>query len=109
MQQLILTLIALLGLFVPTANNRIAKFFQRFVPPMSSGHVAIDVQNAAAIGTLSGQPQGKSSTGHHAEPRRAMFIGTMLNWITKGGRLPALSRPDSPQRRIRRALRAAVC
>jgi hypothetical protein len=109
MQQLILTLIALLGLFVPTANNRIARFFLRFVPSMSSGHVARDVEKEAATGTLSGQPQGKQYTGHHAEPRRALFIGALLNLLKKGEQLPAWSRPDSLQRRIRRAQRAAVC
>lgn len=109
MQQLILTLIALLGLFVPTADNRIAKFFLRFVPPMSSGHVARYVEKDAATGTLSGRPQGRQYTGHHAEPRRALFVGALLNLLKKGDQLPAWSRPDSLQRRIRRAQRAAVC
>lgn len=109
MQQLILTMIALLGLFAPTANNRIARFFLRFVPQMSSGHVICDVEKDAATGTLPGRPQGKQYSGHDAEPLRALIMRALLNFMTKGEQQPAWSRPDSLQRRIRRAQRAASC
>lgn len=108
MQQLILTMIALLGLFTPTANNRIAKFFVRFVPPMSSGRVACDVAADASTGTLSGQPQGKPNDGHMA-PQRTMIMEAVLHLMAEGDHQPEWSRPDPLQRRIRRAQRAAGC
>lgn len=105
MQQLILTLIALLGLFVPTANSRIAKFFLRFVPPMASGRVAFE-----AIGN------GGAS---YRQPRRypggarygavQSILGELVNFMKGGEDNHIRTVHDSLQCRIRRAQRAAAC
>ena len=61
MQQLIITLVALLGMIVPVANSRMTKLFMRLVPPMSNtGRVAVEAQD----GTMSGQPQGRTELAH---------------------------------------------
>jgi hypothetical protein len=45
MQQLIITLVALLGMIVPVANSRMTKLFMRLVPPMSNtGRVAVNAK-----------------------------------------------------------------
>ena len=61
MQQLIITLVALLGMIVPVANSRMTKLFMRIMPPMTNtGRVAVEAQD----GTMSGQPQGRTELAH---------------------------------------------
>ena len=107
MQQLTITLIALLGLFVPTANSRIAKFFARFVPPMSSGKVADEAAVAAETGTLSGRPQGCPALGRQMSPLRAMVSDALMSYMKKGEQHTKRGKPDSLEHRVQRAQRAA--
>ena len=107
MQQLTITLIALLGLLVPTANSRIAKFFARFVPPMSFGYVAEGDAFAAATGTLSGRPQGRVAMGRQILPVRAMVGEALVSYMKKGEQQTKCGYSDPLQRRIQRAQRAA--
>lgn len=73
MQQLIITLIALLGMIVPVANTRMTKLFMRIVPPMTtSGRVAAGAPDA----TMSGQPQGRTVLAH------------ALSWLSPPKRQP---------------------
>lgn len=109
MQQLAITLIALLGLFAPTANIRVAKFFVRFVPPMSSGRVACEGAALADTGTPSGQQQGCPASGGQAAPRRTMVSQAIWGYVTEGEQQAARDKRDSLQRRVRRAQRAARC
>ena len=65
MQQLIITLVALLGMIVPVANSRMAKLFQRILPPMPiAGRVAVDAGTVPHSGTMSGKPQGRTMLAH---------------------------------------------
>lgn len=106
MQQLTLTLIALLGLFVPTANTRIAKFFARFVPPMSSGRVADEAAFAADTGTLSGRPQGCVANGQLITSLRTM-VEALASYLSNGEKQTKRGASDSLLHRIQRAQRAA--
>lgn len=96
MQQLIITLIALLGMIVPVANTRMSKLFMRIVPPLTiTGRVAADAPDA----TMSGQPQGRSPAGdaNQAKPmiapatRQGLFlaqtrsVGATLVTLDTGG------------------------
>ena len=105
MQQLTITLIALLGLFVPTANSRIAKFFARFVPPMSCGRVADKAAFAADTGTLLGRPQG-CATGRQTASLQ-MMAESLVRYVSSGEYQTKRCTSDSLLHRIQRAQRAA--
>ena len=107
MQQLTITLIALLGLIVPTANSRIAKFFARFVPPMSTGRVAGEAAFAADTGTLSGRQQGCAAMGQQSGFLRTMISEGLANFMGNGGQHTKRGKSDSLQHRVQRAQRAA--
>lgn len=105
MQQLILTLIALLGLFVPTANSRIAKFFLRFVPPMTTGRVAFEARRDGS--TLSEKPRVDAESAQYGTPQ--MRLGALSKLQEGGEQHTARYGHDSSQCRIRRPQRAAAC
>lgn len=109
MLQLILTLLALLGLFTPTADRRLAKFFLRFVPQLSSGSVACYMAGDSELAMFSGKPQGKLGASDITAPQRVLLMGALLSFMSEGEQQPKRGRPDSLQRRIRRAQRAAGC
>lgn len=94
MQQLFITLVALLGMIVPVANSRMTKLFKRVVPLMPvAGRVAAKTsvaQDSAAV----------------VESRPAGFVQALLIAVQPGLRQPTRSRPDPQQRRMRRAQRA---
>lgn len=108
MQQLILTLLALLGLFIPTADRRLAKFFLRFVPQLSSGRVTCDVAGNDDLGVFPGKQQGRLAASHKTA-QQVSLMGALLRFMGEGEQQLKRRRPDSLQRRIRRAQHAAGC
>ncbi len=84
MQQIIITLIALLGLILPVANSRITKVFQRVVPAMPlAGRIAVPAGTADSSVTLAASPVVAQAAAQQPEQRA-----------------------DPQQRRMRRAQRA---
>ena len=94
MQQLTITLIALLCMFAPTANSRIVSFFGRFVPALCSGRVAGAAAIAADTGALSGEPQGCSSMGRKTTQRTATGLA-VLHYLSKLSSFRNGAAPDS--------------
>ena len=93
MQQLIITLIALLGMIVPVANSRIAKFFKRFVPQMpAAGRMPADTRKALEDSTVLDQ--------------QLAGIAQAQTDCMQTSVQPDQSGPDPQQRRIRKAQRA---
>ncbi len=94
MQQIIITLIALLGMIVPVADSRIAKFFKRFVPQMpAAGHMPADTRTAVETGSAPAAQAGG-------------IVQQLSSCMQTSVQQPDQSRPDPQQRRIRRAQRA---
>ena len=100
MQQLIITLVALLGMIVPVANSRMTKLFQRIVPQMPvAGRMAVKSVTVTASGAI-------SDDATVAQARPAGVVQTLSNIVPTGVQPPRQNAPDPQQRRVRRAQRA---
>lgn len=100
MQQLIITLVALLGMIVPVANSRMTKLFQRIVPQMP-----LAGRMAAKSGTVS-ESGAATDSGTPVQSRPAGMAQVLSAGMQAGVRQPHLSSTDPQQRRMRRAQRA---
>ena len=95
MQQLIITLIALLGMIVPVANSRTIKFFNRMVPQMT------------VVGRLATQPRLSDESVAVGAKFPSRIIQALFAAVQRGLCQPARNRPDPQLRRVRRVQRAA--
>lgn len=91
MQQIIITLIALLGLILPVANSRITKAFQRIVPRMPMAGRMAAKSDADVVGKV---PAATRPLAMYQTPSFQSNAGEPEQ------------RPDPQQRRMRRAQRA---
>lgn len=100
MQQLIITLVALLGMIVPVANSRMTKIFQRIVPQMPlAGRMAARSVTVTASDVV-------SNGATLAQARPAGVAQVLSTSMQAGVQQPHQSSTDPQQRRMRRAQRA---
>ena len=110
MQQLIITLVALLGMIVPVANSRTITFFNRMVPqmPVAGRLPTMPRWSGESVTVVPDVPLGVVQTLLTAvqQALQQVLQQALQQVLHQTLHQPARRRPDPQQRRVRRAQRA---